>query len=206
MSRLDKADIWDCGTNTPERLVKRTKLPGSTLFVREHIPPGRFEKWVDAKGNVKRVRITTSAAMKRDEKCENNVRAHLRASGAVPYGRCPLRDSDSEIREDSFPEDMRTPCRDRDEDGRKRFGDSVGCCPHVERLIAERQEANRLWCAEVEKQARAAEIREERKVAAAEAQAAQMGAVLGRIADKLDEDSRPAEPDGEPPQARRGKK
>lgn len=166
---LSRAQVFDAGTTPPGSQIRRVNV-GTAISPEwkiEKLPPGKWRKWVDAHGNVKRVAYGLSdGKLNRDREAAMEKR-HRRAGG-VPYDVCPLRDADSRLSADDFLQaQLKHACEMWEvhpaTGARTRVFGPERACPHVEHIISVRQAARKKWCAEHDAQINAeAEARKHR--------------------------------------------
>ncbi len=177
MGSLGPQHIFDAGLNKPQRMWKKRVDPDTDEIVIEKKPFGRQAKYVDAKGNVKHVRLVNASAQKSDYRYEQRMRRDQRANNGIPYALCPLRDEDSNLKDTYFPAEMRTPCERHSYNEEK-------ACPHVELIIKRRQAKNAEHQAKRLERFNRKERMEQQKLEATQAVNEKLIDVLEKISEK----------------------
>lgn len=155
LKSITQSHIFDAGNKPPRIRRYRDGLrvrTGKLTWL-------KTEKWVDPRGNVIPLALTTAAAasVKRCHQEAEDRRYVMRQAGGIPYGQCPLRTG--EIDESVFPEELREVCQLKDEHGRRLFGEHKACA-HVEHVIQKLQGEERAAWQERMRRRRAAAERE----------------------------------------------
>jgi hypothetical protein len=182
--KLSDADIHDAGRLKHTHKWRRVQQPDGTWAI-EKKPMGRSEKWIDKHGNCCHIVLVDAAAERRNVLTENRRRRELRRDGGIPYAQCPLRDSESVLREADFPPELRSPCA-LPPPGvpNTEFGEHQSCM-HVEYITKERQEKQRKHNQEREDLRRREEMRREAELQMQKDQNEMMRDLLSKVADKL---------------------
>lgn len=133
-TKLSKSTIFDAGNAPPP--VRMVTLSDGTV-AEEKYPRPAHEKWVTKEGHVVRVLLANGSRNRATVNAEyaELARWEQRNAGHIPYGRCPLRDEDSTVEPETFPEKIRRACE------KGTYGEAKAC-PHVEHLIKVRRTAH----------------------------------------------------------------
>ncbi|HET6612142.1 MAG TPA: hypothetical protein VFG83_09145 [Kofleriaceae bacterium] len=123
---LGQTPAHDCDKG---RRVWTTTLPDGTV-VQEKGPWGPTELWVTPEGAVTRVKLSTSASIRKLPAYAERIRETLSSAGHVPYGKCPLLEGS--VTDEAFPEELKGFCQPKTMSDKKP-------CPHIKHLVEKRR-------------------------------------------------------------------